>query len=68
MRDAVSDSAGALQVGIAAAYNRNGAPSLRVVHRRGAFSGFEFFDTADRDVTDQVIAALRQFGSIEAAQ
>ena len=68
MREAVTASAGAMGIGIAGAYNRHGAQSLRVVHRRGRLSGFEFFDAAGRDVTGQVIGALRRHGAPESAQ
>lgn len=48
--------------------NRRNELALTVIHRRAPLSGFEFFDAADRDVTGQVIAALRQFGNLESAQ
>lgn len=68
MREAVRRSDSALSIAVAAVYNRRGTPAVHVVHRRGTFSGFEFFDSADRDITAQVIATLRQHGAIEAAQ
>lgn len=44
-------------IGFADIYNRRGRASLEVVARRG--KGFEIFDESDRDVTDMILAALR---------
>ncbi|MCQ4311723.1 hypothetical protein NAV33_07415 [Pseudomonas stutzeri] len=68
MRGAVNASVNRLNIGLATATNRHGAPAVRVVYRRGLSAPFEFFDSSDRDVTDEVIQALRQYGSPEAAQ
>lgn len=68
MRRATILSAGPYAFGRFAVRNRRNELALVVVHRRGRFSGFEFFDAADRDVTGQVIGALRQHGMPESAQ
>lgn len=45
-------------VGVAMAYNRNGAPSIRAAWHMAA-KQLEFFDCSDRDVTATVLQALR---------
>jgi len=46
-------------------YNRRTKPSLMVVARKGG--GFEVFDDEDRDVTDIVKAALRDYHAAKGA-
>lgn len=51
---------GAVRVGFTEVKaKRTGKPSLLVAWRRG--TGLEFFDNADRDITADVLAALRDY-------
>lgn len=68
MRGAVNASVNRHNIGLATATNRHGAPAVRVVYRRGMAAPFEFFDSSDRDVTSDVLQALRQYGHPESAQ
>lgn len=68
MRRALILSAGPYAFGRFVVRNHRNELALVVVHHRGRFCGFEFFDAAGRDVTGQVIGALRQHGMPESAQ
>lgn len=50
---------GAFKVGMAVVHNRKGAPSLLAVWHVQSRT-LEYFDKSDRDVTAQVLAALRE--------